>query len=360
MNTRGIVVGVGARTPLGLDAIHTGFIMRTGQAAMTTAPLLDSNEEPITFCTQPTLPPLLVGWKRALELLQPAMEQALAPIREHAAQLRVRMLLSIDPYLANQVSAPDSWGRQMSHAGELVAAVQVRAKELAPSLGERGGIAVNGRGGGGPGFMLPEHLDALNSGHIDALLFAGVHTDYDPVVIAQLEEQGRLYSPNNLDSLIPGELGAAVLLMRGEIMRRANLEPYARLLSIGAGFEEANPDNDHSAFEAKGLTLAVRAATQEMVKEKLTAGWTITDLTFEMRRIYEWQSMLIRMNNVMSNPYAMDSPAQRMGHLGAAAMPLQMALASVAFRRGYAPSQFALAFAGSDSGERAAFVMSEG
>jgi len=264
------------------------------------------------------------------------------------------MIIAIDPHLAHTTtSRPDpSFGPTVTHAAELIAALTLRGRELCPSL-----EVTVAAGAGGAAFVMPEHLDALQTGQIDALIFGGVHSDYDPSVIAALEAQGRLYTPNNLDALIPGETAAFALSMRPDFARRASLEPWACLHGVGSGFEQARPDNEHSAYEAKGLTLAVRAATQELVSENRRAGWALTDLTFAMRRIYEWQSMLMRSPDIFDTPYMIDSPAQRIGHLGAAALPLHMALAAVAYRRNYAPDPLVVAFAGSDSGERGALLM---
>src|SRR6185503_5525085 len=171
-----------------------------------------------------------------------------------------------------------------------------------------------------------------------AVLLGGVHTDYDPRWIARLEAAGRLFSNDNLDALIPGEAAAFVLLTRDEVARRAGLPVLARLRDIGAGVERATPDNDESALDAQGLTAAVRAASDDAQKDGLRMGWSITDHMFESRRISAWQTMMTRTHAMWSEPHVMESPAQRIGHLGAAAMPLAMALAVEAWRRGYAPA----------------------
>ena len=54
---------------------------------------------------------------------------------------------------------------------------------------------------------------------------------------------------------------------------------------------------------------------------------------------------------------SLEEPAQRLGHLGAAAMPLHLALASEAYPRGFAPHSLALSIGGSDGGERAVVVI---
>ena len=125
------------------------------------------------------------------------------------------------------------------------------------------------------------------------------------------------------------------------------------------GVERARPDNDEPAFEALGLTAAVRAATEPLVKSGQTAGWMITDLTSEMRRLYEWESVWVRAQKVLGNPYIIESPAQRIGYLGAAAMPLMVAMAATAWEHGYAPSPRALCTAGNDGGERAALCLAQ-
>ena len=71
----------------------------------------------------------------------------------------------------------------------------------------------------------------------------------------------------------------------------------------------------------------------------------------------EWQSVLVRCADHLGPPYRIDFPAHRIGSLGAAALPLFLALAAEAFHRGYAPAPVALLSVGSDSGERGALLV---
>ena len=84
------------------------------------------------------------------------------------------------------------------------------------------------------------------------------------------------------------------------------------------------------------------------------AGWVLTDLTGEMRRIYERQAVLVRSHEALGEPYAVDSPAQRIGYLGAVAMPLFVGMAVLGWQHRYAPSDVMVAIAGNDSGNRSA------
>jgi 3-oxoacyl-[acyl-carrier-protein] synthase-1 len=344
-----VVASVGARTALGATAMHTGFLLRAGCAGLMAAPLVDAAEEPVTACFLQTLDPLLVGPARAAELAVGAMREALAPLAGVAPSLRIRLVLCVDEHLARK--GPNG---AAPPAASLLTTLQAQARAIAPSTG----VEVIARGAAGPGFALAEAIGGLGVSY-DALLLGGVHTDYDPEVIRALESAGRLYRDDHLDALIPGEAAAFALLTRGELARRHGLRACAQLHSFATAFEKATPANDESAFEATGLTVAVKKAGAPLLEARLRAGWILTDFTFELFRIYEWQSVSIRARQILGEPHHLDSPAQRIGHLGAAAMPLHMALAYEAWRRGYAPHAVALSLAGSDGGERAALVMSE-
>ncbi len=346
--TRATVVGMGALTPLGLTLTQSAFMLRTGMPGFSPSPLADANGEPVTFGMLPTIDPSIVGLERAALITRSALLEACIPIREIADQLRIGALVALDEGLALK----ETWGA-LNPAAELIKAIQDQVREIAPNTR----VTPVARGAAGPAFALPDALAALDSGGLDALLFGGVHTDYDPTRIRILEDQGRLFTPDNLDAVIPGEGAAFVLLMRPDVARRAGLEVHARLLSIGGGFEKANPDNDESSFEAKGLTAAIRIAGKPLAEAATPAAWMLTDLTFEMWRIQEWQAMVMRTRELWTEPYVVENPAQRIGHLGAAALPLLIGIAAEGFRRGFAPSDRAIAFAGSDAGERAAVAI---
>lgn len=348
MKSRAYVAAAGVRTALGQTTVQTAMLLRTGVAAISAAPLVDAAGEQVTMCFDPTLDPYLVGEERAAALAAPALAEALEPLGEAmgALSLSMRLLLCVDGRRAGVRGGP-------APGALLAARVHTQAREIAPGIA----LEVTARGPAGAAFALPKALDDLAARRIDALVLGGVHSDYDPEIIAALGEEGRLFSAQNLDALIPGEAAAFVVLTREETARRAGIQAAARLSGLGTGMERARPDNDESAFEAHGLIAAVRAAAEEAAENQLRVGWAIADHTFETRRVYEWQAMLTRTHALWGAPHHVESPAQRLGHLGAAAMPLQMALAAEGWKRGYAPSGMALCFAGSDSGERGAILM---
>ena len=347
MKTLAVCAASGARTALGATLVETAFLLRTGIAAIAAAPLIDAEGEQITMCFDKGLDPYMIGEERAEALAAPALAEALSQLGEEGDSLSLRLLLCVDAPMrpkARGEAAPGALLAQRLHA---------RAREISPGIT----LEICARGSAGAAFALPKALEAVASRQVDALVLGGVHTDYDPETIATLVEQGRLFGPKCLDALIPGEAAAFVVLMREDTARRLRLEPAARIAGIGTAVARARADNDESAMDAKGLTAAVRAAAADLATEQLRAGWILTDHTFESARILEWQTMAIRAHTLFGSPYYLESPAQRLGHLGAASLPLSIALAAEGWKRGYAPSGIAMALAGSDAGERGAVLL---
>ncbi len=348
MRTLASIVAVGAVTPIGLRAIDTGFSHRAAAAGMREAPLLDGEGEPITMCFLPTLDPLLVGEERAFALASRALDEVVEALGPDADKLRVRLAMSLDEQLGER--SPGGLVAAPRFAAALAARVARKIPQVTSEAAARGPAA--------PGYLLPGIFDALASGSIDAAILGGAHTDYDPRRIAALSAAGRLFKSGNLDALIPGEAAAFVALMRPDTARRFKLREQAEIHAVATAHEKARPDNDESAFQAAGLSSALRGALAPLVEDGLRAGWVFTDLTFETFRHFELQAATVRSQKHFCPPQQLESPGQRLGNLGAAAMPLHLTLAAEAFTRGYAPHPYGVSLAGSDGGERAALLFS--
>lgn len=347
MKTRAFVAHVGARCAVGHNAIEACFLLRTGVPVLSAAPLVDAAGEPVTMGLDPTLDPYLVGEERAGALAVSALEEALAPVTASREALTTKLVLCVDPPLSPVPRGSPAPGARLAHL------VHVRAKELSPGIT----LEIAARGAPSAAFALGSAFEALASKKVDVVVLGGAHTDYDPETIATLDSQGRVFTPERLDAMIPGEIAAFVLLTREETARRLGVKPAVRLGNVGTAVGAPRSDDEASAMDAKALVAAFRGAAEDLTELGLKAGWSICDHTFEVRRVYEWQSAIIRAHALFGEPHRLESPAQRIGHMGAAALPFSMVLASEAFRRGYAPSGVAMAFAGSDAGERGAISM---
>jgi 3-oxoacyl-[acyl-carrier-protein] synthase I len=350
VNTLAVVVGVGARTSVGLTARHTAFLLRCGVAGFHEAPLLDTHDEPVTIGSVPTLDPLLVGADRVLLLAQAALDEALDGLGARVAGLRVHVVLGLDAILGRKV------GMTPAPADTLASAVRQHVMKRGPADVTVEGVA---RGEAAPGLRLTAACEELARGEADVVLLGGAHSDYDPEIIQGLSSLGRLFGAGNINGVIPGEAAAFLVLATPAFARKHELAPCAWLHAVGTGFEKAGPDNDEPAAEALGITMAVEIAAAGLEAEKLRAGWMLTDLTAEMHRQMEWQSAFVRAQRFLGPPQWVDSHAHKLGRMGAASLPLHIAIASTAWRHGFAPHPLALSMVGSDSGERVATLWSD-
>jgi 3-oxoacyl-[acyl-carrier-protein] synthase-1 len=342
------VVGVGARTAVGLTARQTAFLLRAGAAGFHDSPLLDHNDELVTIGSVPVLDPLSVGADRVRALALAALEEALEPLSSLDAPLRLRVLLALEPALAN--------GRVQDEAPAQRLASDVRRRLR--KMGHQAEVDALPTGAAAPCAGLIAACEALARGEADALLLGGSHSDYDPAIVRALSEQGRLFGSGKVNGIIPGECAAFVLLALPSVARKRGLEVRAHFHAAGLGFEKASADNDEPAFRALGLTHAIRGLGAAMDPEGVRAGWLLSDMTAETHRVSEWQAAYVRTQALWCDPQCIEAPAHRLGRLGAAALPLHVALAATAWRHSFAPHSVAISLVGSESGERGATLWS--
>jgi len=338
------VTHVGAITPMGLGALETGFVYRAqGIGFRSSALVHPESGEPLLAGTVPVLEPLLVGAARVVELGKRALDDLFQDGGSVLGGLRLRVWLCIDEWLAER----DAEG--VVPSVELLRLLRVHARSR---FGEGVEVRVCAMGAASPGRILEDALAELDAGDVDAVVLGGAHSDQCPVRVRALWSASRLYSSENLDGVLPGEGAAFVSFMQPAAARRLGARSAAHLVALGTGHDKARPDNDESAFAAAGLTLAVRSATEALSAQGLRVGWQLNDLGFESFRTSEWMSVMTRTQAIWQEPQVSDSPCQRLGHLGAATLPVQLALAVEAWRRGYAPHRRLLCLAGSDDGFR--------
>lgn len=341
------VVGVGARTPLGLDAAQTSFLLRAGLPAIGESPLADPKGEPVVAGWVPVVDARCIGSERLVALARPALAEAISRIARvgGSASTGRGPRVAMGAWLCVDARMPREAGA--------CAALEAMAEEALPGAS----VSIVARGGAGAVAALGEALRAMELRQIDAAVIGGAHSDHDPAEIAALSARGGLFARDNLDARIPGEAAAFFVIARGGDVSGRGLSPLAEIVGSGLAMEETGPDEEAPAAAAVGLTSAIRGATESLRARGATAGWVWSDLCHEARRLREWQSAFIRSQKVLGRPYRLDSPAQRMGHLGAAALPLFVATSAIAWSRGFGPSPFALGTAFGDTGERAALLL---
>jgi 3-oxoacyl-[acyl-carrier-protein] synthase-1 len=289
-----------------------------------------------------TLAPTLVGVERAAALAAHALDEIAAAVGPPLRSLRVRVALSLPEPLAARGDRGVSLARAMRDV-------------LRESVGSTDTL-VSARGAAGLAYVLPDALAALARAEVDAVVAGGVHTDYDPLVVAALAAEGRLYTHANPDSVLPGEGAAFVLFVRDDLLARLGLRPLARVLSVAAETSPFSLSTEGRAFESTALTSVLREATAPLPDE-IRIGWAVTDTGFEHARVRELYSAVTRAHARFGPPLVIDSPSQRLGHLGAAALGFELGFMALAMDRGFAPAPFGLALAASDGGERGAILL---
>ena len=348
MKPLGVVYATGVVSAIGTTALETAMLLRTGLPALTEAPLSAGDAKSgITMGMTRLLPPTRFGSERATDLLGVALTELISSVRDAGGlgirDLKLRVAVSIDEdvpggttLLRNQLTA-----LLVNQLGQ----VDVR---FSPPNGP-GGAA-------GAAHVLEDALSALALREVDAILLCGVHTDYDPERIARLVAEARLFSPENPNAIIPGEAAAALLIGRPDLGHRIRMTPRLEVFSIGTSNGDLTPFSSTSVFEDFALTNALEAATNGLADE-LKIGFALTDLGCEQYRVREFYASLTRVADQFMEPMSIDAPAQRIGALGAAAMPLSLAVASEMAMRGYAPAPLGVVVGGSELGARAAMVV---
>ncbi|MGE5786055.1 MAG: hypothetical protein ACM3ZE_15770 [Myxococcales bacterium] len=344
-----LIAGLGAQTPIGLTAMETAFMYRTGLPGMREAPIQDAEEQPITFCTVNTLPTHALAGERALTLGTEALHECTAPHLDALKQMRLEILCCIDEFMAEVPQGSLSAAQYLANG---------LRDEVRRWFDQKPEIRLHPSGPGGFGAILPEACERLAKGEIQALLLGGMHSDYHPQRIQALEQHGRLYSREHLDAVLPGEGAAFVLLTTEHLARHLGIEPWGTLHACGTAHERATPYNDESVYEAAGMTVALRKATAELRSAGVQVGWQLNDVGFEHYRIAEWQAIAMRTRDLWCEPGRIDMPLARVGYQGGATLPLHMVLAAEAWRRGWAPHQRVVSLTGSDTGARTAVLMS--
>jgi len=348
MKSLGSVVGVGMRTGIGLDAMSTALLLRTGVPGIRPSPLAGPDGDRVTMAFDATLDPMLIGEERAARLGGHALRDLARVLGPKARSLRTRFAVAFPEPRPEQTRG---------EAGQLLATA---FRSLMQETFGAPPVELSMKGAAGLAAVLPAALAELAAGTVDAVVAGGLHSDYDPAVIRSLAASGRLFSAAQPDAVLPGEAAAFLLIMRDDVARTHGLTPMARIHGIGADVRRVSTTKgapgDGQSFDSTALANSIRAAT-DALEDGMSVGWTMTSLGLEHALVRELYSAVTRVHARLGPPLVIDSPAQRAGHLGAAALALAVGTMALGFRHGFAPAPLGLALAASDGGERAAILV---
>lgn len=336
MTPRLAVVAVGATTPVGLDAVASAAAIRAR---------LDGFAE-----TRFGLPgggrlvgapvPLPEPWRGVPRLAR----LVLGPIRECLAGERlapaaVPLLLALPE--------PDRPGRPEGLEAELTAELEAA---LGGPLHASSRLVAHGRVGAASAIRHASEL--LAAGSAGRVLVAGVDSYLLAPTVTALGERRRLLTPDWSDGFVPGEAAAALLL--------APPGP-APLGIVAAGFGvEPAPVESGRPLRADGLTLAFRQTLAAAGIAMAGAGWRLGTMSGEQFWFKEHDLAVSRLLRGRHEPVELWHPADCIGETGAAALPVCLALAFEAARKGWAPGDPVLVAASNDDGRCAALLVAGG
>ncbi len=339
------VVGLGASTPVGRDALSSAAAVRAGISGFTEHPyMIDTAGEPMRIALAPWLDIEYQGVERFEALLFPAIEQALQPLLAlEAAGVRVALALGLPP-------------PRPGLQGDLEAVLRHRIAACFPARFPVTAVLALGHAAGFAG--LHAAVRKMADGAFEACVVAGVESYLSPETLEWLEGCDQLHGAgplNNAWGFIPGEGAGAVLLAVESLVSRLRLQPRAQVLSVGLAME-------HHRIKTKTVCIGegLSAAFREGLAG-LRAGAKVTDIYCDMNgepyRADEFGFAALRTKDSFASASDFVAPADCWGDVSAASFSLHVVLAAVAAAKGYANGPHGFLWASSEGGERGAALL---
>ncbi len=341
-----VVVGVGARTAVGMTGPATAAAVRAGLAGFAQHPYaVDTAGRPMVVAFAPYLDIELGGAERLSELAAPSAEEAIAGLaRASGGKPTVPIFMGLPPPRPGR--AKDLRG-VVDRVTAVVAAAGLRPGE---------GAAIEAGHAAGA-MALQAAWEATRSGAAEFALAGGVDSYVEPETLEWLEANGQLHSAgpdNNAYGFIPGEAAAFILLGSAAAATRVDLSASLEILTTRSA-KETRLIKTETVCLGEGLTALFRALAAELPRGA-KIDHLYCDMNGEPYRADEFGFATIRAGGLFKDASAFTAPADCWGDVGAASGPLQLILAEAAARKGYAPGPLAGAFTSSESGERCGFV----
>ena len=335
------ICGIGARTPLGLDAASSAAAVRAAISAIAAHPaLVDRFGEPARLASDVALDPALPIGQRLETLLQSALAQAVEGL---GLQRPVFCWLGMpQPRDGLGAAGYEQIERNLQSARS---GLPVSAVRLLPSGHAAGLMAIQAA------------AQQIASGEAEVCLATGVDSYLDAACVKWLDHAGRLMSGSNRNGFPPGEAAAACLLA-GAATAKRNGWPVLAHVAAAATAKEPQPLGSDGVCVGLGLTAALNGviASLQQPQQQITA--TYCDLNGERHRNEEFGYALLRTQLAFVDAHDYLCPADCWGDVGAASGPLYAVLAIAAAQRGYATGTLPVMWAGSDNGYRAALLLS--
>jgi 3-oxoacyl-[acyl-carrier-protein] synthase-1 len=328
------ILSAGMVTAVGLDRAASAAAMRGGLDGFQETDFLAADGEWQLGAPVP-LPRNWIGEKRVAHLAAGAVVDALDGFRDKISDMSVIMCLAEESRRGAPVRNPDGFARKLISYSNLPAGTKFETVQY----------------GRPSGFVALERANRILRKSPEAhVLIVGADSLLTGPSIANFIRQQRLLCGSNANGFIPGEAAAAVLCTGG---------PPKQLAMSGVGLARELAylyNEDELPLRADGMTNAYRAALEASGITFDRIDYRISDLTGEA---YFFKQTALSMQRLLREHRELQelwTPAECVGNVGAAAVPLMIAWALEAAKKRYAPGNPVLIEAAGDDGTCGAAV----
>lgn len=204
------------------------------------------------------------------------------------------------------------------------------------------------------GFVALDRARRLVAAGEDRVIILGLDSYLTAQSVAHYLGQNRLLVPGNANGFIPGEAAAAVLCTASPGPLRLTGLGLAR--EVAHIYNAADKDGLDLPLRGDGMTRAYQIAMTEAQVDLAHVEYRISDLIGEQYFFKQATLASLRLERGRTPFQDLWSPAENLGNIGAAVVPVMLAQLMTAETRGYAPGSPALMEGSGDDGACGAAV----
>lgn len=335
-----VILGIGARSPLGLNALQVAMNARALRLEPRSTNFRDRKGYWIGAARAVCLDDAVVGWERFAALGAPAL-------REAASGQTGRFPLI--------VALPDRARPDQSARFD---------EELLAELARRSGAAIDPATSttvradhAGFALALDEAAMRLSQG-APGVLVGGLDSYFDPAVLAFLDDQRRLHSEHSDSGFVPSEGAAFFWIGRADARNEGDPARAARPLAVVSRLETGREDTVVTGEPNLGATMT-ELSRRALAGAARPISWVVTDVNGERHRVREHSAVEMRLTDELARDHRHDTFSAAHGEVGAATGALHLAVVAAFFRAGAAPARSALLLQSSEGAERAALLVEQ-
>lgn len=336
------VIGMGARTPVGLTAAHTAAAVRAGISRLGEHPyMIDRAGLPYIVAMDRTLG-VHTRHERLLALVCSAIDEAMSQVGTNR-DLELPVYLAL-PEKGNFFTRRDV--DQLAHA------VTFRYRERWKTT-----VYPIPKGNAGSLLGLWRAAGLIASGASRMCIVAGVDSHLDSDHLEALDRAGRITSTSNRWGYPPGEAAGALLISDRHLAREMNRPQLMDVRGVGIATEFNRIATD-SVCTGNGLSDAMLIALRASGAPSALINAIYCDINGERYRNSEYVYAVLRAPpGAIPSPSNFTTAVDCWGDVGAATCPLLICLAAASAQRGYSSGLRTMIWASSESGLRGAAII---